>query len=312
MVAETSDEARLIACEKLGVAAADAEFVVLSEPRSGLFGKVRGEARIRARVRPVDPVEMRPQGSRGRGASRRRGHRRSASSEDRVGNDAQEGSMAASRAEKGQPARSRPAAGAARRPVVGADAGDAPEKPSRRDDQQRKKVAGMGDVEVAEQEVVAVAQELLLGIAERFGLHATLTVEQKAPETMLISLAGDHLGLLIGARGATLAALQDLLRVAIIQKIGHVPDARIIVDIAGYRARRAEALAKFVRGLAETVLAQQRDQVLEPMSPADRKVVHDAIAGIAGLSTRSEGTEPSRRVVIYPLGGDAGEASEVS
>lgn len=313
VVGATFDEARSIACEKLGVSEDEVELVVLSEPKSGLFGRVRGEARVRARVKPLDPVELRPQGSHGKGRSRRSGDRSRGSGQGLArGAQGQARSSAGGGVVKGQTVRSRSAAGSARRGATGDESGETAVKPGRHDDQRTEKGVPMSDIEIAEPEIRAVAQELLVGVAERFGLHATLRVESRAPDTISVSLLGDQLGLLIGARGSTLAALQDLLRVAVVQRMGRVPDARIIVDIAGYREKRAEALAKFVRGLAETVLAQQREQVLEPMSPADRKVVHDVIAVIAGLSTRSEGVDPSRRVIIFPSGDAAGEASQVS
>jgi spoIIIJ-associated protein len=75
---------------------------------------------------------------------------------------------------------------------------------------------------------------------------------------------------------------------------------RILVDVAGYRARRAEALGKFTRKVVEEVVDSGHEKALEAMSPADRKVVHDTVNEIGGASTRSEGEEPHRYVVISP------------
>ncbi len=75
---------------------------------------------------------------------------------------------------------------------------------------------------------------------------------------------------------------------------------RINVDVAGYRARRREALAHFAEELAGKVRESGKDQALEPMPPADRKVVHDTIAELEGVTTMSEGEEPLRRVVVRP------------
>ena len=74
--------------------------------------------------------------------------------------------------------------------------------------------------------------------------------------------------------------------------------ARINVDVAGYRAKRREALEQFVQELAEKVRDTGRDQALEPMSASDRKIVHDAVAPLDGVGTVSEGEEPRRRVVL--------------
>ncbi|MGH9066219.1 MAG: protein jag, partial [Acidimicrobiales bacterium] len=77
-------------------------------------------------------------------------------------------------------------------------------------------------------------------------------------------------------------------------------NGRIHVDVGGYRQRRAEALGRFANQVAQQVLQNGAPAALEPMSAADRKVVHDAITGIDGVSTTSEGDEPHRRVVILP------------
>jgi spoIIIJ-associated protein len=76
--------------------------------------------------------------------------------------------------------------------------------------------------------------------------------------------------------------------------------ARIHVDVGGYQAKRRAALEKFARELAERVVADGQELALEPMPPADRKVVHDTIATIDGVTTLSEGDEPRRRVVLRP------------
>ena len=74
-------------------------------------------------------------------------------------------------------------------------------------------------------------------------------------------------------------------------------NGRLLVDIAGYRAKRRVALERFTREQADKVLASGRRLVLEPMTPADRKVIHDTVNEIAGVGTTSEGEEPRRRVV---------------
>ena len=76
--------------------------------------------------------------------------------------------------------------------------------------------------------------------------------------------------------------------------------ARLRVDVGGYRERRREALAAFARQVADEVRESQVERGLEPMSPPDRKVVHDTVAEIEGVATSSEGEEPRRRVVIRP------------
>ncbi|MGZ7008137.1 MAG: Jag family protein, partial [Ilumatobacteraceae bacterium] len=117
-----------------------------------------------------------------------------------------------------------------------------------------------------------------------------------------IRVHGDNLGLLVGPRGTTLQAVQDLARVASQRRLGD-HDTRLRVDIGGYRQRRKEALDRFAVQMAEEVKQSGVARVLEPMSSADRKIVHDALSGMEGIATRSEGDDPYRRVVITPANG---------
>ena len=78
------------------------------------------------------------------------------------------------------------------------------------------------------------------------------------------------------------------------------PTPRIRVDVGGYRERRREALARFTRDVAEQVKSSGVQKALEPMSPPDRKVVHDTVNEIDGVTTVSEGEDSRRRVVILP------------
>ena len=103
---------------------------------------------------------------------------------------------------------------------------------------------------------------------------------------------------MIGPKGSTLLAIQDLTRTVVHHQTG-AGNGRIHVDVGGYRQKRAEALGRFAQQVATTVKQSGTRSVLEPMSAADRKVVHDAITHIEGVSTVSEGEEPRRRVVVY-------------
>ena len=94
-------------------------------------------------------------------------------------------------------------------------------------------------------------------------------------------------------------AVQDLARVAAQRRLGD-HDTRLRVDVAGYRERRRAALEKFATAVANEVLESGRGKALEPMASADRKVIHDTIQGIDGVTSLSDGEEPRRRVVITP------------
>jgi spoIIIJ-associated protein len=262
----TVDEAKGAALDQLGVGEDDAEFEVLDEPRSGLFGRVRGEARVRARVRPSHP---RPK------LERRKREERKPAAEKRPSAPRE----AKPRAERRTPAR---AAGAASHDPEDVPRGehdpDAPEP---------------GADVVGEQ-----ARQFLLGLAAALGSSAEVVVKVEEDD-IEVDVTGDDLGLLIGPRGATLLAVQDLTRVASQRRLGdHSTHLRI--DIAGYREKRREALSRFAADVARQVVESGVARALEPMPSADRKIVHDALSDNEAVETRSEGEDPYRRIVIVP------------
>jgi spoIIIJ-associated protein len=148
-----------------------------------------------------------------------------------------------------------------------------------------------------------VAEDFLRGLLDVYGVDYTLQRRDGDDDITEFDVRGQDLGLLIGHRGQTLAAVQELTRTAVQRAAGTSGSSgrrRILVDVAGYRQARKEALARFTRTAAEQVLASGIARVLEPMRAPDRKVVHDTVNEIAGVSTTSEGEEPRRRVVIRP------------
>lgn len=153
--------------------------------------------------------------------------------------------------------------------------------------------------DVAIDEQVDQAVEFTRGLVEAFGAKAAVESRVEDEDTVLVDVTGDNLGLLVGPRGATLAAIEELVRTVVQRQTGG-HGVRIHVDVGGYREKRRAALADFVRQLAERVRDEDAEQALEPMSASDRKVVHDVVAEMEGVSTTSEGEEPRRRVVIRP------------
>jgi spoIIIJ-associated protein len=152
-----------------------------------------------------------------------------------------------------------------------------------------------------------VAEEFLEGLLGRFGAKFELERRDLDSDTVEIAVTGDDLGMLIGPRGQTLAAVQELAR-TVVQRKAPGARTRILVDIAGYRMARREALERFTREVAGQVKSSGVARVLEPMTPPDRKVVHDTVNTIDGVSTSSEGEEPRRRVVITPDAEDDGDS----
>jgi spoIIIJ-associated protein len=157
----------------------------------------------------------------------------------------------------------------------------------------------MSNVDVPLEEQGKVAREFLAGLVQEIGLTAEVTATVGDEDVIDVSVTGDDLGLLIGPKGTTLGALQDLTRSAV-QQATNAGNGRIHVDVSGYRAKRSAALARFALQVAETVKAEGVRQALEPMSAVDRKVVHDTLTDVEGVSTVSEGEDAQRRVVVVP------------
>jgi spoIIIJ-associated protein len=148
-------------------------------------------------------------------------------------------------------------------------------------------------------EEAAVAKEFLAGLLEAFDLEGAIESEELDEETVEVGVTGGDLGLLIGPKGQTLSAIQELTRTAVQRRLG-ARSGRLLVDVAEYRRTRRAALERFATDVATKVKDAGQATALEPMSPADRKVVHDTVNAIEGVSTTSEGEEPRRRVVISP------------
>jgi spoIIIJ-associated protein len=113
-----------------------------------------------------------------------------------------------------------------------------------------------------------------------------------------IDLEGADLEPLIGPNGETLDSLQELTRLAVLRRSKR--RVRLLLDINGFRARQRDQLISIVRTTAEQVIKTREDHEFQPMSPAERKIVHDAVAAIDGVRTESWGEDPNRRVVIRP------------
>ena len=149
-------------------------------------------------------------------------------------------------------------------------------------------------------EHVTCVRDFLAGLVEAFDVEATIDVVEVDDETREVQVNGADLGLLFGPRGLTLQAVGELARTVVYRKAPDGQEGRVRIDIGGYRERRREALVAFATRIAEDVRESGRAKALEPMSPPDRKVVHDTINEIDGVQTTSEGAEPRRRVVVLP------------
>jgi spoIIIJ-associated protein len=290
-VAKTLAEARELALDRLGVGEDDAEFEILEEPKPGLFGRVRGEARVRARVRPT---AVRPkQDRRSRGRNQR--------SDKPAGEPAMVDGAAAALPD-----------GDATREASSGESASRGHHGKRNRSKQQKELTAMGsdeqgtddgssdrsDEPVDPTAVGEAAVEFMTGLTDAFGTKATASLHVEGSE-LDVRVDGEDLGLLIGPGGRTLMAVQDLARVAAQRRLGD-HDTRLRIDVAGYRERRRAALEKFAVAVAHEVRETGHKKALEPMTSADRKVVHDSIHEIDGVASHSDGEEPRRRVVITP------------
>ena len=154
--------------------------------------------------------------------------------------------------------------------------------------------SGATDVSLLEREgdIAADYLEALLDIAD---LDGDIDIDVEGTRAS-VSIVGADLSRLVGEDGATLESLQELTRLAVQRETG--VRSRLMLDIGGHRARRREELAALARRTADEVRAGGEPARLAPMTPFERKVVHDAVAAVDGVVSESEGEEPQRCVVV--------------
>lgn len=158
---------------------------------------------------------------------------------------------------------------------------------------QNRKTEAPVDVDINEQ--AEVGKEFLTGLLDAFGLEGTVTTRID-DEVLFIDIAGDQTEALVGPKGSIMNAVKELTRTVIQRKTHDAP--RMRVDVGGYTERRRAALGIYTSKLAEQLLDDGGELALEPMNAADRKVVHDSVAGIEGVRSFSEGEDPRRYVVL--------------
>jgi len=298
----TLDEAKEAALDQLGVHEDDAEFEVLEEPKSGLFGLTRREARVRARVRPTAPrpkVDRRDRRRRSPGSGRgSRGGERSGTRSAEA-DATSEAKSAPPEADRATPSRSRAKSKSSpATPTRGRTESTSTPTPSA--DVAQPEGNPMTNDDVTVQEQATIISAFVEGLLDAYGLAGEVTSEEIDEETIEVQVNGPDLGLLIGPKGQTLAAIQDLSRTVVQRQATGTHHGRVRLDVSGYRQRRREALERFATTVAEDVKASGTQRALEPMNAADRKVVHDTVNEIDGVSTVSEGEDQRRRVVIIP------------
>ncbi len=154
------------------------------------------------------------------------------------------------------------------------------------------------DTEDSLEEEGEIAADYIEGLLDIADLDGDIDMDVEG-DRAVVSVVGATLDELVGDDGEVLEALQELTRLAVHRKTGL--RARLMLDVGGFRARRRTELAELGRSLAAEVERTGEPRKLRAMTPFERKIVHDAVAE-AGLRSESEGEEPNRRVVIFPVG----------
>lgn len=147
------------------------------------------------------------------------------------------------------------------------------------------------------EETIIEAKKLLVNIFKSMDIEVQIEILRKE-DHVHVNLIGSDLGILIGRRGDTLDAMQYLVNLAVNRN--KVDRTRFILDVEGYRGRREKTLQNLAMKLADKAKRKGQNVVLEPMNPHERRIIHTALQDVQGISTRSEGDEPYRKIVIIP------------
>ena len=153
------------------------------------------------------------------------------------------------------------------------------------------------DFDVSKSLKVKTAIEYLTAVLKALGLEKFTITPEKRGGNVVLDIKGEKLGVVIGKRGETLDSLQYLTILA--SNRAEESFCRISLDCNGYRDKRRETLDALARKTSAKVIKQGRKIALEPMNPYERRIIHSCVAEIEGVSSRSTGSEPFRKVVIY-------------
>lgn len=312
------------ALSELGLSSRDeANIEVVEEPSRGFLGMGSREALVRVSAKPKSEKRQRRR-KRSGGEGRGEGGDQSRDRKPRGGGQSREGgrgenrsgqrsgqSGGKERAQRSSSERGSSERGSSERNVSDRDKdkassggrgrrdGRSPRQGQQNSNQQAKERTmeepTTPEVEIDAEGQAAVVAEFLNGLLDSFGLEGNVTT-QVDDDLIMADVAGEQTEALIGPKGSIMQSVGELTR-TVVQRKTH-RRARLRLDIGGYQERRREALRIYTTRLAEQVLDDGGELMLEPMNPADRKTVHDAVVDIEGVSSFSEGEEPSRSVVI--------------
>lgn len=274
--AKTVDLAVEAAMLELGVEDRDAVSVkVLSEPVKGFLG-IGGEDAV------VLVSKMKSSGRRSSGRRRQQNRQKSGPSGGKSDNRGRGGSSQAKNRSSGS---------------------DRSQKQNKNKPQKKEKKVSDDRPALTAEDQAKIAREFLEGLVAAYGLEGEVNTSVD-DDVIIADVRGEQTEALVGIRGSVRSAIHELTR-TVIQR--YTQDAnRLRLDIAGYAERRRQALAIYAEQLIEQLREEGGEIMLEPMSPADRKVIHDVAAQNEGIGSYSEGEAP-RRYVVLTLETGAGE-----
>lgn len=241
-VGKTIEEAKMNAAESFGVSADEIRFTVLEEPKKGLFGLMKGEAKVEAEYTPAETVT------------------------------AEEPAVQTAVQEETEDVQNETAVS--------------------------EEVQTVSDKAKFEGSKAEAAVNYIFNIFDKMGVKAEYTYEE-TEDGVIINLSSDDTSFIIGRRGENLDAIQYLASMF----CNRLDDEyyRVVLDSNGYRDKRKKTLEDLAKKIAKNVLRSGRSTVLEPMNPYERRIIHSMISEIEGVSSRSVGEEPYRKIIISSL-----------
>ena len=269
--ANTVEEAKELAAKKFGKKVSEIRFEVLNEGKKGFLGIGKTEAKVKASFEENAPVTTQK------------------TSAEPVK------TAAAAPEEKTQASAEKPAESAAAPVKKEAAETASPEMTQTPDEEYSLDNFTLIEDDSLVNPKVKLARDYITSILGAIGVNVEYTIYQNETGAV-INIESDNNGTVIGRRGETLDALQYLC--SIIANKGDKDYFRITIDCFGYRSKRKETLEHLAAKVAKSVLRSGRSQALEPMNPYERRVIHSAVSEIEGVSSRSVGEEPYRKIII--------------
>lgn len=279
--AKSVEEAKEMAAKKFGKSIKEIKFEIIDEGKKGFLGLGKSDAKVKATYEPVAAVKPAAPAA-----------KPEAPAAEKVAAPAAEKPaepVVETRSEEVK-AETAPAA----EPVA-----DPQEAPAENKDEDEEDFS-LDNFTLIEDESlvnpkVKIAKDYITSILRAMGVDAEFTVYQNETGAV-INIESDNNGTIIGRRGETLDSIQYLC--SIIANKGDKDYYRITIDCLGYRSKRKDTLQQLAAKVAKSVLRTGRSQPLEPMNPYERRVIHSAISKIEGVSSRSVGEEPYRKIII--------------